>query len=179
MTTIYNSSYNDNTGYVFNDDGSVKVIMKATGKEVEGVTFDEQKVLEDAAKACIKNDIYVPEVKTEAVKKPAPGYDCDLEPEKEEVRTCYVEDVKKVEAEIAKEVADQPIEVPDDIKHHLNAKDFGEYRIVISEYDDRDEIPFVGTKEELNKFIANLHLHVVPKVYKMIQLKVETKYEVL
>ena len=46
-------------------------------------------------------------------------------------------------------------------------------------YDDRDEIPFVGTKEELNKFIANLHLHVVPKVYKMIQLKVETKYEVL
>ena len=128
---------------------------------------DQQEILEDAAKACIKNDIYEPEA--------------EVEPEvrAEEVRTCYVEDVKKAEAKIAKEVADQPIEVPDDIKHHLNAKDFGEYRIVISEYDDRDEIPFVGTKAELNKFIANLHLHVVPKVYKMIQLKVETKYEVL
>ena len=159
--TIYNSSFNDKTGYVFNDDGSVKVVLKATGKEVEGVTFDEQKVLEDAAKACIKNDIYEPETETE------------------EVKTCYIGDVKKAEADVAKEVANQPIEVPDDIKHHLNAKDFGEYRIVISEYDDRDEIPFVGTKEELNKFIANLHLHVVPKVYKMIQLKVETKYEVL
>ena len=161
--TIYNSSFNDKTGYVFNDDGSVKVVFKATGKEVEGVTFDEQKVLEDAAKACIKNDIYEPEV----------------EPKKEEVKTCYVEDVKKAEADIAKEVSNQPIEVPDDIKHQLNAKDFGEYRIVISEYEDRDEIPFIGTKEELNKFIADLHLHVVPKVYKMIQLKVETKYEVL
>ena len=159
--TIYNSSFNDKTGYVFNDDGSVKVVLKATGKEVDGVTFDEQKVLEDAAKACIKNDIYEPETETE------------------EVKTCYIGDVKKAEADVAKEVANQPIEVPDDIKHHLNAKDFGEYRIVISEYDDRDEIPFVGTKAELNKFIANLHLHVVPKVYKMIQLKVETKYEVL
>ena len=159
--TIYNSSFNDKTGYVFNDDGSVKVVLKATGKEVEGVTFDEQKVLEDAAKACIKNDIYEPETETE------------------EVKTCYIGDVKKAEADIAKEVADQPIEVPDDIKHQLNAKDFGEYKIVISEYDDRDEIPFVGTKDQLNKFIEELHLHTVPKVYKMIQLKVETKYEVL
>ena len=161
--TIYNSSFNDKTGYVFNDDGSVKVVLKATGEEVKGVTFDEQKVLEDAAKACIKNDIYEPEV----------------EPKKEEVKTCYVEDVKKAEADIAKKVSNQPIEVPDDIKHQLNAKDFGEYRIVISEYDDRDEIPFVGTKEELNKFIANLHLHTVPKVYKLVQLPVKTKYEVL
>ena len=159
--TIYNSSFNDKTGYVFNDDGSVKVILKATGKEVEGVTFDEQKVLEDAARACIKNDIYEPE--TEA----------------EEVKTCYIGDVKKAEADIAKEVADQPIEVPDDIKHQLNAKDFGEYKIVISEYDDRDEIPFVGTKDQLNKFIEELHLHTVPKVYKLIQLPVKTKYEVL
>lgn len=159
--TIYNSSFNDKTGYIFDEDGSVKVVLKATGKEVEGVTFNEQEILEDAAKACIKNDIYEPEV------------------EAEEVKTCYIGDVKKAEADVAKEVANQPIEVPDDIKHQLNAKDFGEYRIVISEYDDRDEIPFVGTKEELNKFIANLHLHVVPKVYKMIQLKVETKYEVL
>ena len=165
--TIYNSSFNDKTGYVFNEDGSVKVVMKATGKEVEGVTFNEQKVLDDAARACIKNDIYEPEVEAES------------ETKTEEVKTCYIGDVKKAEADVAKEIADQPIEVPDDIKHHLNAKDFGEYRIVISEYDDRDEIPFVGTKEELNKFIANLHLHVVPKVYKMIQLKVETKYEVL
>ena len=159
--TIYNSSFNDKTGYVFNDDGSVKVVLKATGKEVEGVTFDEQKVLEDAAKACIKNDIYEPETETE------------------EVKTCYIGDVKKAEADIAKEVADQPIEVPDDIKHQLNAKDFGEYKIVISEYDDRDEIPFVGTKDQLNKFIEDLHVNTRRKVYKWVQLPVKTKYEVL
>ena len=158
--TIYNSSFYEELGYVFNEDGDVKVVDKKSGQPVD-LEVDQQEILEDAAKACIKNDIYEPEV------------------EAEEVKTCYIGDVKKAEADVAKEVANQPIEVPDDIKHQLNAKDFGEYRIVISEYDDRDEIPFVGTKEELNKFIANLHLHVVPKVYKMIQLKVETKYEVL
>ena len=158
--TIYNSSFYEELGYVFNEDGDVKVVDKKSGQPVD-LEVDQQEILEDAAKACIKNDIYEPEAKAE------------------EVKTCYIGDVKKAEADVAKEIADQPIEVPDDIKHHLNAKDFGEYRIVISEYDDRDEIPFVGTKEELNKFIANLHLHVVPKVYKMIQLKVETKYEVL
>ena len=158
--TIYNSSFYEALGYVFDEDGDVKVVDKKSGQPID-LEVDQQEILEDAAKACIKNDIYEPET------------------ESEEVKTCYIGDVKKAEADVAKEVANQPIEVPDDIKHHLNAKDFGEYRIVISEYDDRDEIPFVGTKEELNKFIANLHLHVVPKVYKMIQLKVETKYEVL
>lgn len=164
--TIYNSSFNEELGYVFNEDGDVKVVDKKSGQPID-LEVDQQEILEDAAKACIKNDIYEPETEVEP------------EAKAEEVKTCYIGDVKKAEADVAKEVADQPIEVPDDIKHHLNAKDFGEYRIVISEYDDRDEIPFVGTKEELNKFIANLHLHVVPKVYKMIQLKVETKYEVL
>ena len=164
--TIYNSSFNEELGYVFNEDGDVKVVDKKSGQPID-LEVDQQEILEDAAKACIKNDIYEPEVEVEP------------EAKTEEVKTCYIGDVKKAEADVAKEVANQPIEVPDDIKHHLNAKDFGEYRIVISEYDDRDEIPFVGTKEELNKFIANLHLHVVPKVYKMIQLKVETKYEVL
>ena len=160
--TIYNSSFYEELGYVFDEDGDVKVVDKKSGQPVD-LEVDQQEILEDAAKACIKNDIYEPEV----------------EPKKEEVKTCYVEDVKKAEADIAKEVSNQPIEVPDDIKHQLNAKDFGEYRIVISEYDDRDEIPFVGTKEELNKFIANLHLHTVPKVYKLVQLPVKTKYEVL
>ena len=164
--TIYNSSLNEEIGYVNNEDGDVKVVDKKSGQPID-LEVDQQEILEDAAKACIKNDIYEPEVEAEP------------EAKAEEVKTCYIGDVKKAEADVAKEIADQPIEVPDDIKHHLNAKDFGEYRIVISEYDDRDEIPFVGTKEELNKFIANLHLHVVPKVYKMIQLKVETKYEVL
>ena len=164
--TIYNSSFNEELGYVFNEDGDVKVVDKKSGLPVD-LEVDQQEILDDAARACIKNDIYEPEVEAEP------------EAKVEEVKTCYIGDVKKAEADVAKEIADQPIEVPDDIKHHLNAKDFGEYRIVISEYDDRDEIPFVGTKEELNKFIANLHLHVVPKVYKMIQLKVETKYEVL
>ena len=164
--TIYNSSFNEELGYVFNEDGDVKVVDKKSGQPID-LEVDQQEILEDAAKACIKKDIYEPEVEAEP------------EAKKKKVKTCYIGDVKKAEADVAKEIADQPIEVPDDIKHHLNAKDFGEYRIVISEYDDRDEIPFVGTKEELNKFIANLHLHVVPKVYKMIQLKVETKYEVL
>ena len=164
--TIYNSSFYEELGYVFDEDGDVKVVDKKSGQPID-LEVDQQEILEDAAKACIKNDIYEPEAEVEP------------EDKAEEVKTCYIGDVKKAEADVAKEIADQPIEVPDDIKHHLNAKDFGEYRIVISEYDDRDEIPFVGTKEELNKFIANLHLHVVPKVYKMIQLKVETKYEVL
>ena len=164
--TIYNSSFNEELGYVFNEDGDVKVVDKKSGQPID-LEVDQQEILEDAAKACIKNDIHEPEAEAEP------------EAKAEEVKTCYIGDVKKAEADVAKEVANQPIEVPDDIKHQLNAKDFGEYRIVISEYDDRDEIPFVGTKEELNKFIANLHLHVVPKVYKMIQLKVETKYEVL
>ena len=164
--TIYNSSFYEELGYVFDEDGDVKVVDKKSGQPID-LEVDQQEILEDAAKACIKNDIYEPEAEVEP------------EDKAEEVKTCYIGDVKKAEADVAKEVANQPIEVPDDIKHHLNAKDFGEYRIVISEYDDRDEIPFVGTKEELNKFIANLHLHVVPKVYKMIQLKVETKYEVL
>ena len=164
--TIYNSSFYEELGYVFDEDGDVKVVDKKSGQPID-LEVDQQEILEDAAKACIKNDIYEPETEAEP------------EAKAEEVKTCYIGDVKKAEADVAKEVANQPIEVPDDIKHQLNAKDFGEYRIVISEYDDRDEIPFVGTKEELNKFIANLHLHVVPKVYKMIQLKVETKYEVL
>ena len=164
--TIYNSSFYEELGYVFNEDGDVKVVDKKSGLPVD-LEVDQQEILEDAAKACIKNDIYEPEVEVEP------------EAKAEEVKTCYIGDVKKAEADVAKEIADQPIEVPDDIKHHLNAKDFGEYRIVISEYDDRDEIPFVGTKEELNKFIANLHLHTVPKVYKLVQLPVKTKYEVL
>ena len=164
--TIYNSSFYEELGYVFNEDGDVKVVDKKSGQPVD-LEVDQQEILEDAAKACIKNDIYEPEVEAEP------------EAKTEEVKTCYIGDVKKAEADVAKEIADQPIEVPDDIKHHLNAKDFGEYRIVISEYDDRDEIPFVGTKEELNKFIEELHLHTVPKVYKLVQLPVKTKYEVL
>ena len=105
--TIYNSSFYEELGYVFNEDGDVKVVDKKSGQPVD-LEVDQQEILEDAAKACIKNDIYEPEA--------------EVEPEvrAEEVRTCYVEDVKKAEAKIAKEVADQPIEVPDDIKHHLN-----------------------------------------------------------
>ena len=159
--TIYNSSFNDKTGYVFNDDGSVKVVLKATGKEVEGVTFDEQKVLEDAAKACIKNDVYIPEVKVECSCNSYCGdHNC----------ICQSESCEECKEELV---------VADDIKHQLGAKDFGEYLIVIGDYTEKDFDVFVGTKAELNDHIAELHLHQTPKVYILKQLPVRTKYEVL
>ena len=73
----------------------------------------------------------------------------------------------------------EEIEVADDIKHQLGAKDFGEYLIVIGDYTEKDFDVFVGTKAELNDHIAELHLHQTPKVYILKQLPVRTKYEVL
>ena len=101
----------------------------------------------------------MPEEKVKTAKeeytfKTAPDYDCDLN-------------------------ESEPIEVADDIKHHLEAKDFGEYLIVIGDYSEKDFDVFVGTKAELNEHIAKLHLVVTPKVYMLKQLQVKTKYEVL
>ena len=78
-----------------------------------------------------------------------------------------------------KEQLKEEIEVADDIKHQLGAKDFGEYLIVIGDYAEKDFDVFVGTKAELNKHIEELHLHETPKVYVLKQLQVKTKYEVL
>lgn len=161
MAKIFNSSSNDKLGYVFDEEGNVKVVFKATGEEVEGMTFDEQKILEDASKAYIKNDVYIPEVKVECSCNSYCGdHNC----------ICQSESCEECKEEI---------EVADDIKHQIEAKDFGEYLIVIGDYTEKDFDVFVGTKADLNAHIAELHLHQTPKVYKLVQLPVVTKYEVL
>lgn len=158
MPKIFNSTLDETAGYIFSKEGDIAVVNKATGECMQ-INFGPQEILEDASKAYIKNDIYMPEEKVKTTKeeytfKTAPDYDYDLnEPE--------------------------PIEVADDIKHHLEAKDFGEYLIVIGDYSEKDFDVFVGTKAELNEHIAKLHLVVTPKVYMLKQLQVKTKYEVL
>lgn len=157
MAKIFNSTLDEKAGYVFNEDGDIAVVDKKTGESMQ-INFGPQEVLDDASKAYIKNDVYVPEIEVEAAK-----------PEIEEVKV-----VKPVEA-----IEPEEVEVEDDIKHHLEAKDFGEYLIVIGDYAERDFDVFVGTKKELNEHIADLHLHETPKVYALKQLQVRTKYEVL
>ena len=156
MSKIFNSTLDKTAGYIFTEEGDIAVVNKATGEFMQ-INFGPQEILEDASKAYIKNDIYIPEekVKTnkeEYVFKAAPDYDLDKS---------------------------EPVEVADDIKHHLEAKDFGEYLIVIGDYSEKDFDVFVGTKAELNEHIAKLHLVVTPKVYMLKQLQVKTKYEVL
>ena len=158
MPKIFNSTLDETAGYVFSKEGDIAVVNKATGECMQ-INFGPQEILEDASKAYIKNDIYMPEEKVKTAKeecafKTMPDYDCDLN-------------------------ESGPIEVADDIKHHLEAKDFGEYLIVIGDYSEKDFDVFVGTKAELNEHIAKLHLVVTPKVYMLKQLQVKTKYEVL
>lgn len=158
MPKIFNSTLDETAGYIFSKEGDIAVVNKATGECMQ-INFGPQEILEDASKAYIKNDIYMPEEKVKTTKeeytfKTAPDYDCDLN-------------------------ESEPIEVADDIKHHLEAKDFGEYLIVIGDYSEKDFDVFVGTKAELNEHIAKLHLVVTPKVYMLKQLQVKTKYEVL
>ena len=157
MAKIFNSTLDEKAGYVFNEDGDIAVVDKKTGESMQ-INFGPQEVLDDASKAYIKNDIYVPEVEVE-VAKPEP----DDRKAKEPIKTIEPEEV----------------EVEDDIKHQLEAKDFGEYLIVIGDYTEKDFDVFVGTKAELNDHIAELHLHQTPKVYILKQLPVRTKYEVL
>ena len=151
MSKIFNSTLDKTAGYIFTEEGDITVVNKATGESMQ-INFGPQEILEDASKAYIKNDIYIPEEK--CVFKTTPGYNYDLD-------------------------KSEPIEVADEIKHHLEAKDFGEYLIVIGDYSEKDFDVFVGTKAELNEHIAKLHLVVTPKVYVLKQLPVKTKYEVL
>lgn len=149
MRKIFNSSISEKLGYII-EDQDVKVINKETQEEVE-ITED---LLKDAAKAYIKNDIF--------------GYEQSI-----------IADKKQVEEPKPVEVNNNEVDVCDDIKHHLDVKDFGEYLIVIGDYSERDFDVFVGSKEELNAHIAELHLKCEPKVYALKQLQVRTKYEVL
>lgn len=157
MAKIFNSTLDEKAGYVFNEDGDIAVVDKKTGESIQ-INFGPQEVLDDASKAYIKNDVYVPEVEVETAK-----------PETNDRKV--KEPIKTIEPE--------EVEVEDDIKHQLEAKDFGEYLIVIGDYTEKDFDVFVGTKAELNDHIAELHLHQTPKVYILKQLPVRTKYEVL
>ena len=157
MAKIFNSTLDEKAGYVFNEDGDIAVVNKKTGESMQ-INFGPQEVLDDASKAYIKNDVYVPEVEVETAKP-----ETDDRKAKEPIKTIEPEEV----------------EVEDDIKHQLEAKDFGEYLIVIGDYAEKDFDVFVGTKAELNDHIAELHLHQTPKVYALKQLQVRTKYEVL
>ena len=157
MAKIFNSTLDEKAGYVFNEDGDIAVVDKKTGESIQ-INFGPQEVLDDASKAYIKNDVYVPEVEVETAK-----------PETNDRKV--KEPIKTIEPE--------EVEVEDDIKHQLEAKDFGEYLIVIGDYTEKDFDVFVGTKKELNEHIADLHLHETPKVYALKQLPVRTKYEVL
>lgn len=157
MAKIFNSTLDEKAGYIFNEDGDIAVVDKKTGESIQ-INFGPQEVLDDASKAYIKNDVYVPEVEVETAKP-----ETDDRKVKEPIKTIEPEEV----------------EVEDDIKHQLEAKDFGEYLIVIGDYAEKDFDVFVGTKKELNEHIADLHLHETPKVYALKQLQVRTKYEVL
>lgn len=157
MAKIFNSTLDEKAGYIFNEDGDIAVVNKKTGESIQ-INFGPQEVLDDASKAYIKNDVYVPEVEVETAKP-----ETDDRKAKEPIKTIEPEEV----------------EVEDDIKHQLEAKDFGEYLIVIGDYAEKDFDVFVGTKAELNDHIAELHLHQTPKVYILKQLPVRTKYEVL
>ena len=157
MAKIFNSTLDEKAGYVFNEDGDIAVVDKKTGESMQ-INFGPQEVLDDASKAYIKNDVYVPEVEVETAK-----------PETDDRKA----------KELIKTIEPEEVEVEDDIKHQLEAKDFGEYLIVIGDYTEKDFDVFVGTKAELNDHIAELHLHQTPKVYILKQLPVRTKYEVL
>ena len=160
MAKIFNSTLDEKAGYTFNEDGDIAVVDKETEEPMQ-INFGPQEVLDDASKAYIKNDVYIPEVKVECS---CNGYCGDHN------CICQSESCEECKEEI---------EVADDIKHQLGAKDFGEYLIVIGDYAEKDFDVFVGTKAELNKHIEELHLHETPKVYVLKQLQVKTKYEVL
>ena len=171
MAKIFNSTLDEKAGYIFNEDGDIAVVNKKTGESMQ-INFGPQEVLDDASKAYIKNDIYVSEVEVEVAKP---------EPEMEVECNCngYCGDHNCICQSESCEECKEEIEVADDIKHQLGAKDFGEYLIVIGDYTEKDFDVFVGTKAELNDHIAELHLHQTPKVYILKQLPVRTKYEVL
>lgn len=160
MAKIFNSTLDEKAGYTFNEDGDIAVVNKTTEEPMQ-INFGPQEVLDDASKAYIKNDVYIPEVKVEC------SYNSHCE---DHNCICQSESCEEYNEEI---------EVADDIKHQLGAKDFGEYLIVIGDYAEKDFDVFVGTKAELNKHIEELHLHETPKVYALKQLQVKTKYEVL
>ena len=149
--TIYNCSFDKTIGYVFEKD-DIKLVDKNTGQFVH-MDLDPNELLQDASAAYIKNDVYIVPCTAQVAPEPT-----KVETEVEEVK-----DPKGVAA----------------FNEQINAKEFGEYLIVIGDYAEQDFNLFTGTKKDLNAYIENLHLHSTPKVYMLKQLKVETKYAVI
>lgn len=161
--TIYNCSFDKTIGYVFEKD-DIKLVDKSTGQFVH-MDLDPNELLQDASAAYIKNDVYTtPQTEIAEDKEIAKIIE---ERDKKDNGIRYdLEEVKDPKGVAA-------------FNEQINAKEFGEYLIVIGDYAEQDFNLFTGTKKDLNAYIENLHLHSTPKVYMLKQLKVETKYAVI
>lgn len=167
---IYNSSFSKEVGYVLEEE-SIRLVNKKTGEQTS-LDVDESEILIDASKAYIKNDVYEGEVEPQRI-----ILTDESEPETVDLQSCdgYCGDCQSNPCMCEPE----PVEVEEDIQHQIDAKDFGEYLIVIGDYAEQDFQVFTGSKEQLNAHIEQLHLHTTPKVYALKQLQVRTKYEVI
>lgn len=190
---IYNCSFNPVAGYVLDNADDIKVIDKETLEEIVLANVSKDQILEDASKAYIKHDIYTPtDHKVEAVGYKIPNETPDVVVEKHDEEECscngYCGDhdcvCESESCECCKEEEKDPVGVEEFNKQidaydaKTNVTDFGDYLIVIGDYSERDFNIYTGPKRGLNTYINTLHLHETPKVYKLTQLKVETKYEV-
>ena len=167
---IYNSSFSKEIGYVLEEE-SIRLVNKKTGEQAS-LEVDESEVLIDASKAYIKNDVYEGEVEPQRI-----TLTDEYEPETVDLQSCdgYCGDCQSNPCMCEPE----PVEVEEDIQHQIDAKDFGEYLIVIGDYAEQDFQVFTGSKAQLNDHIDQLHLHNTPRVYALKQLQVRTKYEVI
>lgn len=178
MSKIYNSSFSAEVGYILEEE-KIVLVNKRTGEQAS-LDVEEQEILIDASKAYIKNDVYVGEIELERIVLEEEDIIPDVEvkePEPIDLQSCdgYCGDCQSNPC-ICKS---EPIEVEEDIQHQIDAKEFGEYLIVIGDYAEQDFEVFTGSKAQLNAHIEELHLHTTPKVYALKQLQVKTKYEVI
>ena len=172
MSKIYNSSFSAEVGYILEED-KILLVNKKTGEQAS-LEVDEQEVLIDASKAYIKNDVYYGEIELERIE-----LEDTSEPETIDLQSCdgYCGDCQSNPCICESEP--EAVEVEEDIQHQIEAKDFGEYLIVIGDYAEQDFQVFTGSKAQLNDHIEQLHLHSTPRVYALKQLQVKTKYEVV
>ena len=170
MDKIYNSSFDEKVGYILEEE-NIRLVNKMTG-EPASLQVEEQEILIDASKAYIKNDVYRGEVAPQRI-----TLTDECEPETIDLQSCdgYCGDCQSNPCSCEP----KPVEVEEDIRHQIDAKDFGEYLIVIGDYAEQDFEVFTGSKAQLNAHIEELHLHTTPRVYALKQLQVKTKYEVL
>ena len=170
MDKIYNSSFDEKVGYILEEE-NIRLVNKMTG-EPASLQVEEQEILIDASKAYIKNDVYRGNTKPQRI-----VLTDECESETIDLQSCdgYCGDCQSNPCICEPE----PVEVEEDIQHQIDAKDFGEYLIVIGDYAEQDFEVFTGSKAQLNAHIEELHLHTTPRVYALKQLQVKTKYEVI